>query len=367
MRQRIAIKAFCLLAAASLISPAIAAAAMPSARESIVGGSATAIEALPFQVALYDPQITPAPGEAANPVQSQFCGGVILDATHVVTAGHCVMNQEPRGVASPQQIEVLAGTGDINTADGQPPDYVEDPVSQTSFDPLWEPVSSEHDVGLLTLSQPLWTGATPAIDGTSKLAPIPLASSLPSDGSILTVSGWGYDKELIGEARPSEEVGFQRYLQSVQIPLVSQSACAQTYQTVGQPVPTGTICAGSPGHGPCYSDSGGPLFEGPSTPPGSYALLGIVDTGYGCAQSGFPGIFQSLLDPDNAQFIVSDPPQAPLEQSPPTITGTPLPGRTLTCNPGAWSGSPTYAYGFYWDQATPSTPNANTTLTALSS
>lgn len=351
---------------AALPDPAVAAAPRLNAHTSIVGGHVTAIEDIPFQVTLYDPEITPGPGEVANPVQSQYCAGVILDATHVITAGHCVMNQQPRGVASPAQVEILAGTNDINTDDGQPPSYTEDPVSRTSFDPLWEPVSYEHDIGLLTLRNPLWVGPTPAINGVNKIAPIPLAGSMPSPGSILNVSGWGYDKELVGEARPSEEAGFQRYLQSTQVPLVPQSECAQAYTAAGQSAPTSAVCAGSAGHGPCYSDSGGPLFEGPQTPPGTYALLGIIDNSYGCAQAGFPAIYQSIVNSNNAQFVLSEPPQAPLELAPPTIRGTPTPEQALTCNPGSWSGEPTYDYRFYVDRSTPSSPQNYTALGPLS-
>ncbi|HTR72710.1 MAG TPA: trypsin-like serine protease, partial [Solirubrobacteraceae bacterium] len=207
---------------------------------------------------------------------------------------------------------------------------------------------------------------TPAIDGNHTIAPIPLASTLPPAGSTLTVSGWGYDKELAGGARPSEEVGFQRYLQSTQIPLVAQGACEQDYRAVGRTAPPGTVCAGSAGPGPCYSDSGGPLFTGPPTPPGTYALLGVVDTGYGCAQASYPVIFQSVLDANNLRFVSSNPPQAPLEQAPPTISGDPEPGHALACNPGSWSANPTYTYRFYSDQTTPSTPDAHTALTSLS-
>ncbi len=366
VRRSTAIAGLGLLAMLGGLHPGIAAAA-PRAHASVVGASRIPIEDAPFQVAIYDPQITPGPGEVANPVQSQFCAGVILDATQVLTAGHCVMNQEPRGVASPAQVEVLAGTDDINTADGQPAGYIEDPVAITSFNPAWNPVEGEHDVGLLTLQQPLWSGLAPSIDGTNKVAPIPLASAVPPFGSMLRISGWGYDKELIGEARPSEEAGFQRYLQSAQIPLISPTECAADYQAIKQAVPSSVVCAGDGGHGACYSDSGGPLFEGPMTPPGTYRLLGIVDFGNGCGEAGFPGFFQSLIDEGNLQFALSDPPQAPLEQSAPEISGTPLPGQKLTCSAGSWSGNPIYTYRFYADEASASDPDARSALTSASS
>jgi trypsin len=378
-RRRLGVGMGALLAAATLLGPAVvlglgpavvlggpalALGSKPGARASIVGGQATPIEAIPFQVALYDPQITPGPGEAANPIQSQFCAGVILDARHVITAGHCVMNQQPHGVAAPQQIEVLAATNNLDTAEDSP-GYIEDPVSATSFDPEWEPVSNEHDIGLLTLQNPLWTGSEPVINGTSKVAPIPLASALPSSGSMLTVSGWGYDMELIGEARPSDEEGFQRHLLSIGVPFVPASACANDYRATSDTVAPSTVCAGgNSGQGACFGDSGGPLFEGLSTP--DPRLLGIVDFGYGCGEAGFPGIFQSMVDAGNAKFVRSGPPQAPLEQSPPGISGTPLPGQRLTCSPGSWSGNPSYTYSFYVDESSPANPEAHTAITPLS-
>jgi hypothetical protein len=39
---------------------------------------------------------------------------------------------------------------------------------------------------------------------------------------------------------------------------------------------------------------------------------------------------------------------APVETTPPTVTGTPAPGKTLTCELGQWLGSPRFAY--QWDR-----------------
>jgi hypothetical protein len=40
------------------------------------------------------------------------------------------------------------------------------------------------------------------------------------------------------------------------------------------------------------------------------------------------------------------PPAPPVDQSPPSISGTPKDGSVLTCNPGTWSGAPTFSYAW---------------------
>jgi hypothetical protein len=51
-----------------------------------------------------------------------------------------------------------------------------------------------------------------------------------------------------------------------------------------------------------------------------------------------------------ATFATIPPAPKPVETSPPSITGTPLPGNTLTCNPGTWTDHPTFT--FTWSRGT---------------
>jgi fibronectin-binding autotransporter adhesin len=51
------------------------------------------------------------------------------------------------------------------------------------------------------------------------------------------------------------------------------------------------------------------------------------------------------------------PPAKPANTSPPTITGTPLPGNTLTCHPGTWDGNPT-RFDYQWNRDTAQIPGA---------
>ncbi len=341
------------LAALALLAPGLASAMQ--VKPGIVGGKlVSSITEFPFQVALYDP------AASADPANSQFCGGVIIDATHVITAAHCVFDEAAGQASIPGDIEVLADTINLETEEQSSSEYVEDPVRATSFDPEWNPETSEHDIGVLTLQNQL--PLEPLGEG-GKIAAIPLASELPLEGAPLTVSGWGdTHPEPPEAARPS----YPLTLSSVRLPFVSELKCDSDYglePQAGETFGPDFVCAGATEKDACYGDSGGPLFSGT---PGSEEdrLIGTVDLGYGCGQEGFPGIYQSVIDSGNARFIKSEPPQAPLQQVAPSISGAARPGQALTCQPGSWTGAPQLYYAFYEDKSEFSNPSYFAKLTS---
>ena len=356
--------AVCLaLALGGLMIPAASSAAGVKPR--IVAGKDTPITDAPFQVALYDPEALD-PEEPEDVRVAQFCGGVIRDATHVITAAHCVTFGGFEA-AAPEEVEVLAGTDDLVEPG---PEAFKDPVIATSFDPDWNPFSGEHDIGVLTLEKRLWPeGETPKIDGKSTIAPIEFGEVAPAPGDEATVSGWGFTKALEPEQEPSEAEeleGEPERLQSAQVSILAREECSKDYEPQGlAPFGEEFICAIGdklPTSDACFGDSGGPLFSGA---PGAEEdrLLALVDFGAGCAQKEFPGVYQSVLEAHNRAFASSDPPQAPRNQSPPTIAGTPRPGETVACDPGAWLGAPEFLYRYFRDESTILHPFAVKALT----
>jgi secreted trypsin-like serine protease len=351
------------LLAALLLAPSLASAARVHPR--IVAGKDTAIEQVPFQVALYDPQVLD-PEAEDDVLDAQFCGGVIRDATHVLTAAHCVTFGGFEA-AAPDEIEVLAGTNDLEEPGVG---AIRDPVVATSFDPEWNPFSGEHDIGVLTLGKRLWPeGETPEIDGKSTIAPIGFAETAVVAGEEATVSGWGFTKALTAEQEPTEaeeQEGHPSVLQSATVSIVSPAECAEDYEAESPgPFDEAFICAIGkelPTADACLGDSGGPLFSGT---PGSSEdrLLALVDFGTGCAQKEFPGVYQSMLEANNRAFAGSNPPQAPRNQSAPTIAGTPQVGQTVSCNPGSWLGAPEFLYRYFRDESTILHPFASKDLT----
>ena len=292
------------LAWGSLTARALAAHS-PRAIASIVGGAGVSISSFPFQVALYDPA-------AGSPAAGFFCGGVIIDATHVITAAHCLAGVGGgRGGAS-SEVEVLAGSPSLDHTD---PGSVRDPAVSVSVDPNYNPYTNDYDIGVIALARPLWAGASaPSIDGVSTIAPLPIdpaaAASYGEPNStpatLATVSGWGDTSPA-----PSGSPNYPGALHATTVPLVSETLCEEEYASIEQVITPRMLCAGSsrPRADSCYGDSGGPLVvdrDSPARPPGDYVLVGLVDFGNGCAQPGFAGVYTRIADPAIAHFLASE-------------------------------------------------------------
>jgi secreted trypsin-like serine protease len=272
----------------------------PRATASVVGGEAASIASFPFQVALYDPR-------AGSPAAGFFCGGVIIDATHVITAAHCVTGASQ--TADSGDMEVLAGSTSLELPD---PASVRDPVAASTFDSHYNPLSSDYDVALLTLAHPLWQGSTPSLDGIDPIAPLPLDGAAPGVANpnrtpalIAVASGWG---DL--NPAPGHVTSYPANLRSVRMPLVPDGLCEEQYAAIEQTITPRMICAGG-GRShldTCYGDSGGPLVvdgDTPARPPGDYVLAGLVDFGNGCAQAGYAGVYTRISNPQIMNFLTS--------------------------------------------------------------
>jgi secreted trypsin-like serine protease len=275
----------------------------PRAKASIVGGSGASIASFPFQVALYDPQ-------AGSPAAGFFCGGVIIDSTHVITAAHCITGGG-RPAGSSGDVAVLAGSSTLDPPD---PGSVRDPVQRSAFDSHYNPQSSDYDIALLTLARPLWAGSTaPSVNGVDTIAPLPLdpekasvyANPNVTPAITATASGWGDVNPA-----PGHGASYPTSLRAVRMPLVPDSLCEEQYAAIEQPITSSMICAGG-GRShvdTCYGDSGGPLVvdqDTPARPPADYILAGLVDFGNGCAQPGYAGVYTRIASSEVMRFLTS--------------------------------------------------------------
>jgi trypsin len=252
-------------------------------------------------VALYDPR-------AGSPAAGFFCGGVILDATHVATAAHCIAGIGGAGVSG--RVVVLAGSTTLEPTD---PGSVRDPARSSSVDSHYSPQSSDYDVAQLVLARPLWSGPSPSLNGVSAIAPLPVdrvkaaryANPEASKAVLATTSGWGDVN-----AAPGHLASYPADLHSVRLPLVSTAVCEEEYSAIEQQITSSMICAGG-GRShldTCYGDSGGPLLADqatPARPPSDYVLVGLVDFGNGCAQAGYAGVYTRVANAEVARFLSS--------------------------------------------------------------
>ncbi|XP_076380535.1 trypsin-7 [Megalopta genalis] len=211
----------------------------------IVGGQPAYIDDHPYQVSLrYN--------------NRHVCGGAIISEEWVVTAAHCVQR------AFAPLISIKAGTSDLKE-DGIVVD-AEEIITHEMYDPR----DSDYDIALIRLKKPLVYGG--------RVRPILLAPVADhyQAGTKAVVTGWGVSKS---NGRLTNQ------LRKVEVPLVSNTECAQLYGT--RPITRRMICAGYVnlgGKDACQGDSGGPMVQ--------YGkLIGIVSWGIGCARPSYPGVY----------------------------------------------------------------------------
>lgn len=288
--------------------PALATASTGPAQPRIIGGQTAPVVTRPFQVALYDPTLG---GRQNTPYLGQFCGGSVLDATHVATAGHCVLAAGSNRLRPVDRIRVIAGVDRLRrTGETEVPTARDVGVRATVARPGFSLVNSDGDAAVVTLATPLYEG-TPAIDGTSPIAPIaPItaaeaAETISPNGTDtgtapVTISGWGdvQSQPIFGGAPSS----FPQNLQVARTHVFPREACSQIYAAAGMVLTGRTFCAGEPRGGvdACQGDSGGPLTADVGGVP---RLAGIVSLGIGCGQPARPGLYARVADPAVGDFL----------------------------------------------------------------
>ncbi|KAL0127867.1 hypothetical protein PUN28_003247 [Cardiocondyla obscurior] len=197
----------------------------------------------------------------------QFCGGSLIDDTHVLTAAHCVANMNSWDVA-----RLTVRLGDYNIKTNTEIRHIERRVKRVVRHRGFNSRTLYNDVALLTLSEP--------VEFTEQIRPIclPSGSQLYS-GKTATVIGWG----SLRESGPQPAI-----LQEVSIPVWSNSECKFKY---GAAAPGGIVdsflCAGRAAKDSCSGDSGGPLMVND----GRWTQVGIVSWGIGCGKGQYPGVY----------------------------------------------------------------------------
>ena len=191
---------------------------------------------------------------------SLMCGGSLVAADMVVTAGHCCDGM------SAGKLGVDVGSHMLYEDD---PDQESFAVSEVMLHEQYDSWTINNDICLLKLAGSATMGSNVGTIG------FPSSMEEYSEGTNCIVSGWG---------TTSEGGSLGRTLQKVTVPVVSDDHCRDSY---GQSdIADSMICAGldEGGKDSCQGDSGGPFMCGNQ-------LSGVVSWGYGCAEAGYPGVY----------------------------------------------------------------------------
>jgi hypothetical protein len=259
-----------------IVAAVLAPLAGNSSALAVSGGQPTPITSTPWAVFVSSSSVT--------------CSGSILNSLHVLTAGHCVIDDATGLVDHPAQLTVEAGVSNFRhpgSGDAAQirrassirvfPDYVWS--GQTEFDP-------GSDVAVVQLASPL------KLDGPdARAVALPaVKATFPRNG--LTVAGFGEESD-------GTQTGA---LELMHTNLLTSARCGMLR----------ALCASSPSSALCPGDSGAGLVTTGAAP----TVLGVAVSSI-CA----PGSEANLVDvraPEIHRFILGALGEAPPWQPPST-------------------------------------------------
>ncbi|MFF3193264.1 serine protease [Streptomyces misionensis] len=256
------------LAAAVAAIPLVGASpASPAAPGSVVvGGAPIDVSQAPWTVALSSRD------RFGGTRAGQFCGGVAIARTTVLTAAHC-MTEDVLG-APPDRVrdlKVIAGRTDLLSDEGQ-----EIAVREVRANPGFDSATNSGDFAVVTLAEPLPQSAVIGMAGPGDAAYKP--------GTKALVTGWG---DLTGGG------AYAHRLHAANVHVLADDRCSRAYPGGPEGVyrAGSMLCAGEAAGGPdaCQGDSGGPLVA-------DGRLIGLVSWGSGCGRPGSPGVYTRVSE-----------------------------------------------------------------------
>jgi secreted trypsin-like serine protease len=243
-----------LAAGSTLACTSPASESTSSTSEKIVGGTVAAPGAWDGAVALYQGNF-------------QVCGGTLVAAQWVVSAGHCVLDKT---AANGGIDHIVLGRTKLSDSSSGESIKVLKAIQHEGFDEN----TLVNDISLFQLKTPAHSPVAKLVD------PSEATAAVVPDATTTTV-GWGTLHE--GDFEGSD------VLMQVDVPIIATDKCKALPQY--ENITDGSICAGflqTGGHDSCQGDSGGPLFMKIN---GQIRHVGLVSWGIGCAEPNKPGIY----------------------------------------------------------------------------
>ena len=240
----------------------------PDVAGQIVGGAWASVAEFPWMTGILDRSV-------ADPYQAQFCGGVRVSQTKVLTAAHCVVRDGVTGPAS--AFDILYGTSTLSFGAG-----TRAQVTGVAVHPFYSEASSRNDLAVLTVAAP--PSAAPTIEVVT-----PESDNNTAPGRIAKLAGWGcsdLEPNVYGNCTSYPEL-----LRRADLPIHSTWYCDAAIPGFDEAT---MLCAGTVSRlgtadDACYGDSGGPLSVAGARGP---LVVGLVSFGPGCG--GAPTAYTRL-------------------------------------------------------------------------
>jgi len=232
-----------------------------SVQPRIIGGKPATSGKWPSAVAL---EIAP------GGLSPRLCGGNLIAPNWVLTAAHCLVDEDGVQDAFPADILVHAGLQKlVLLTDNTDNKFT---VRGVSIHPYFNSRTLDADIALLELS-------------TLPGQPSMKFGINPSVGQSATVIGWGLTR--VDPETYAPEGGISTELQEVGVPVVSNDDCNNAYYGG---ITDFMFCAGlaEGGKDSCQGDSGGPIMVQTG---GVWNQAGIVSFGDGCAKPRSFGVY----------------------------------------------------------------------------
>lgn len=235
-------------------------AAISTVKSRIIGGTAVQAGQYPWMVSI------------RHTWAGHICGGVLLNSTTILTAGHCAMamTSNINSFVAWAAVTDFASTKNILVFK----------ILQMTIHPNFNSTDTgiSNDIAILKVSR------TSGNSGLIIAGQVLLDSGLSSTtGTRVGIAGWGFTTENAALSASST-------LLEASVTLVDQNMCASVYQSLSP----SSICAFGTGQDSCQGDSGGPLFvKVPNTK--KIVLVGITSYANGCsATESSPGVYARI-------------------------------------------------------------------------